>query len=46
MHDTNEHGSVTAWLTTITISQGEADTAWRNLWDRYAPAVQALAPLT
>jgi len=43
MHDTGEHGSVTAWLTTLTVSQGEADTAWRKLWHRYAPAMQALA---
>lgn len=43
MHDSDEHGSVTAWLKTITVSPGEADTAWRNLWERYAPAMRALA---
>lgn len=43
MHDSDVHGSVTAWLTTITASPGAADTAWGNLWERYAPAMQAQA---
>lgn len=43
MHDSGEHGSVTAWLTTLNVTRGEADTAWRNVWDRYAPTMQALA---
>lgn len=43
MHDSDEHGSVTAWLTTITVSPDAAETAWRNRWDRYAPARQAMA---
>jgi len=43
MYDTGEHGSVTDWLTTISDAHGEADTAWRSLWERYAPVMQALA---
>jgi len=43
MHDTGEHGSVTSWLTAITVAQGEAETAWRNLWERLAAVRQAAA---
>jgi hypothetical protein len=35
--------SVSEWLTTVNASTDEAETAWRQLWDHYAPQVLALA---
>ena len=43
MSEVNSDHSVSNWLTTINASHGEAETAWRRLWDRYAPGMTALA---
>lgn len=43
MTECDSHHSVSDWLTTVNTSDGEAETAWRHLWDRYAPRVTALA---
>ena len=43
MSEVNSDHSVSDWLTTINASHGEAETAWRRLWDRYAPGMTALA---
>jgi len=43
MSEQESHHSVSEWLTTVNTSAGEAETAWQQLWDRYAPQVLVLA---
>jgi DNA-directed RNA polymerase specialized sigma24 family protein len=43
MPEASSHHSVSDWLTTINRSQSDAETAWRQLWNRYAPGMMSLA---
>jgi DNA-directed RNA polymerase specialized sigma24 family protein len=43
MSESSSHHSVSGWLSTVNSTHGEADTAWRHLWERYAPGMTELA---
>lgn len=43
MSESNSRHSVSEWLSTVNAKHGEADTAWHQIWKRYAPRMRILA---